>query len=396
MSTPTEKEKKIVVVGAGMVGLGIALSLAKSSYDGIIEVMERRPNKVDRRGSAYSLAPNGQKAMQYISPSVLEHCHKVGIYMSMNGGLLLPWFAVRDQLYKECCEMPNVRIQAGYQVSKIEQTDSNVMIHINDSDEVILCDALIAADGVRSTVRRCLELVPAEFMGSTVWRGIIDTNKAGSKLFDIHETKFPKEHPIIPMRIGKKIQVFLFSFHAQNPGTLAWLMEAPSKEQLDASKITPLQYLQQAEEWATTPDETKETIETVFGEANPKDFEWNSPFCTTPLPSWGGKGRVTLIGDAAHTIYPTSGLGGSMGFEDVVVLTRMLEKHSFEFEAAFRDFEETRLPRVAFISEEQIDRSRVFREAPKRSDVPAWSKEYKEWVYNGPDSPSTPIPKVYD
>src|SRR3569623_829409 len=44
-----------------------------------------------------------------------------------------------------------------------------------------------------------------------------------------------------------------------------------------------------------------------------------------PLQGWGGTGRITLIGDAAHAMRPASGQGGSMAFEDAYLLCRKLE-----------------------------------------------------------------------
>ena len=41
--------------------------------------------------------------------------------------------------------------------------------------------------------------------------------------------------------------------------------------------------------------------------------------------SRGGKGRITLIGDAAHVIHPTDGQGGSIAFEDAAVHSRLLK-----------------------------------------------------------------------
>jgi hypothetical protein len=55
-----------------------------------------------------------------------------------------------------------------------------------------------------------------------------------------------------------------------------------------------------------------------------------SHICTTVLAdddttAWGGRGRVTLIGDAAHAMRAASGQGSSMAFEDVCVLTRAIQ-----------------------------------------------------------------------
>jgi hypothetical protein len=61
---------------------------------------------------------------------------------------------------------------------------------------------------------------------------------------------------------------------------------------------------------------------------------------------------VTLTGDAAHACRPTDGQGGNQAFEDAVVLCRTL-KDDLPIQQTLRKFEETRLPRVKRIHDDQ-------------------------------------------
>ena len=77
---------------------------------------------------------------------------------------------------------------------------------------------------------------------------------------------------------------------------------------------------------------------------------------------WGGNGRVLLIGDSAHAMRPASGLGGSMAFEDAVVLSRLLEKGGVgslktkeSAEALVHEFEASRFDRVKRIWDDEWD-----------------------------------------
>jgi 2-polyprenyl-6-methoxyphenol hydroxylase-like FAD-dependent oxidoreductase len=64
----------------------------------------------------------------------------------------------------------------------------------------------------------------------------------------------------------------------------------------------------------------------------------------TPVKAWG-KGRVTLLGDAAHPMTTNTSQGGNQAIEDGVVLARML--HGAEApEAALRAYEERRIART--------------------------------------------------
>jgi 2-polyprenyl-6-methoxyphenol hydroxylase-like FAD-dependent oxidoreductase len=62
------------------------------------------------------------------------------------------------------------------------------------------------------------------------------------------------------------------------------------------------------------------------------------------LTRWG-RGRVTLLGDAAHPMTPNLGQGACQALEDAVVLGRSLE-HQRDVPAALQEYERRRIPRV--------------------------------------------------
>jgi 2-polyprenyl-6-methoxyphenol hydroxylase-like FAD-dependent oxidoreductase len=67
-----------------------------------------------------------------------------------------------------------------------------------------------------------------------------------------------------------------------------------------------------------------------------------------PLRQWG-RGRVTLLGDAAHPITPNVGQGPGMAIEDAACLARLLAERS-DIAGAFRTYETMRRSRTAFIA----------------------------------------------
>ena len=100
-----------------------------------------------------------------------------------------------------------------------------------------------------------------------------------------------------------------------------------------------------------------------------------------PSLGWGGTGRVILLGDAAHAIRPTSGVGGSLAFEDVVVLCRELAECS---SSAISDcIDRTirkRQPRVTKVWQAEWDLAeRMYKE----ENPIGLSPEYLEWLYEG-------------
>jgi len=66
---------------------------------------------------------------------------------------------------------------------------------------------------------------------------------------------------------------------------------------------------------------------------------------TRPLTQNWGRGRIQLIGDAAHAMLPNAGQGACQAFEDAYVLARWLDACGHPAEA-FANFRRVRIPRV--------------------------------------------------
>src|SRR5258708_3665651 len=68
-------------------------------------------------------------------------------------------------------------------------------------------------------------------------------------------------------------------------------------------------------------------------------------FDRAPLPKWW-VGRVTLLGDACHPMYPFMGQGAAQAIEDGAALAACLRAGASDPAAAVRRYEQLRLPRV--------------------------------------------------
>jgi salicylate hydroxylase len=75
-------------------------------------------------------------------------------------------------------------------------------------------------------------------------------------------------------------------------------------------------------------------------------FKWGL-FDREPLKTWT-KGRITLLGDAAHPILPFLGHGAVLAIEDAVVLARAISA-SDRLEEAFERYERARIERASFV-----------------------------------------------
>ena len=208
----------------------------------------------------------------------------------------------------------------------------------------------------------------------------------------------------------------LFNFHPKVVGQIAWVVTVrvgmlPDNMSVDSGKTTPIDLIQaymnsSADGNAADDEELKKNSELAMLVLNnthqPSDLTWSSEMGVVDLnqeeTGWGGKGRITLIGDAAHAIRPASGLGGSLAFEDAAMLGRYIAQSntsdSASIEEQLRAFEKIRLPRCKSISNDQSVRAELSYKVGF-GGVPAWDKAYEKWVQEGIDSsPEPPVSEM--
>ena len=96
---------------------------------------------------------------------------------------------------------------------------------------------------------------------------------------------------------------------------------------------------------------------------------------TRPLTGNWGRGRIQLIGDAAHAMLPNAGQGACQAFEDAYVLARWLQARPDPVEA-FADFRRVRIPRVQGVQRLSLAnaRSRHLRNSAVQKDSVASGK----------------------
>lgn len=145
-----------------------------------------------------------------------------------------------------------------------------------------------------------------------------------------------------------------FNFQSKLQGRLARTFS--TTKELDES-ASPMLLLQQA---VTDEGDLRLMLEILDGSdsAHLKPYRPTSvvDFSDNTLATlggrWGGRGLVTLTGDAAHPCCPTDGQGRNQAFEDAVVMCRTF-KDDLPVSESLRKFEETRLPGVKRIHDDQ-------------------------------------------
>jgi kynurenine 3-monooxygenase len=72
---------------------------------------------------------------------------------------------------------------------------------------------------------------------------------------------------------------------------------------------------------------------------------------TIKCDPWSYRDTTALVGDAAHTIYPSYGQGANAGFEDCAVLDGCMESHGDDWTALLGDYERQRKPNTDAIAD---------------------------------------------
>jgi 2-polyprenyl-6-methoxyphenol hydroxylase-like FAD-dependent oxidoreductase len=130
-------------------------------------------------------------------------------------------------------------------------------------------------------------------------------------------------------------------------------------EKVDENTSTPggeLAYLKDTfATWA-------EPIPTLLANTDPDAVLRNDLYDRDPARQWA-RGRVVLVGDAAHPMRPHLGQGGCQGLEDAAILARFVDLAD-DVTTAFAHFAAFRRPRVTSIVRESVLIGRVVNAPP--------------------------------
>jgi 2-polyprenyl-6-methoxyphenol hydroxylase-like FAD-dependent oxidoreductase len=184
-------------------------------------------------------------------------------------------------------------------------------------------DFLVGADGIRSVVRAQLfGDEPPRFAGYAGWRMVAPIVPA------VDPQTFSESW-------GRGMRVGIVPI---GEGRVYWFVSETARErELVSGAGAKERFRRVLAGWhAPIPDLVEATSEDAFGLLDIFDRK--------PRRDWG-KGRVTLLGDAAHPMTPNLGQGAGQALEDAVVLAASL-KGAADVEAALRRYEAERAPRA--------------------------------------------------
>ena len=341
---------KILIVGAGIGGLVSALCLNKKGYE--VEIYEQS-EVLSELGAGVQLSPNATRVLDYLEltddlkPHVFEprsfqflnyKTEKIILKRDLGSKIQddfgFPNFDVhRADLQKVLLnkvEEKGIKIYSNMKVIDVGNEENKAYIKINE--EKIKADIVIGADGIHSVVREKLfEKKESSFTGNVAWRMLIPVDLLPRDLILPDTTVWlgPKKHFV--------------SYHVSGGKNLncVCLVEQEGWKNESWSERGNIEDLREVYNgW-------NQTIETLLKIANPNTLYRWALHDRPPMKQWS-KGRIILLGDAAHPMLPFLAQGAAMAIEDGAVLADCISSYE-DNEKSLKYFEQIRKPRTSFV-----------------------------------------------
>ncbi|HEX3939204.1 MAG TPA: flavin-dependent oxidoreductase [Xanthobacteraceae bacterium] len=355
---------KAIIVGGGVGGLTTAIMLHARGID--CEVYEQA-DAVRELGVGINTLPHAIKELSALG--LLERLDTVAIRTheliyanrfgqeiwreprGLDAGYDVPQFSIhrgrlQNVIYQAArARVGESRIHTGHRLLSFSQNDAGVTAYFFDRHGAHRAtargDVLIGADGIHSTVRDVLYRNEgrAAWNGIMLWRGALDWPVFLDGRSMIVAGGLAAKFVIYPIAPGTR----------QDRRLTNWAVTA---RVADGSTPPPLK-----EDWSR-PGRLEDLMPHVRRFRIPhvdaqhmieasSEF-WEYPMCDRdPLPRWS-HGRVTLLGDAAHPMYPVGSNGASQAILDAKALADHLVKAEHPAHALWA-YDRDRLPPTAQI-----------------------------------------------
>jgi 2-polyprenyl-6-methoxyphenol hydroxylase-like FAD-dependent oxidoreductase len=352
----------IAIVGGGIAGLSFALGLHKRGID--CDVFESVTD-IKEIGVGITLLPHGmrelaelglQDALEAVGIENLESVfytqHGQYVYREARGrhaGYALPEIGIhRGKLHRILFDAAVSRLGAdkvhtGMRCTGFSQSAEGVQIEFSNahtSQKVsVHAHIAVACDGVNSVIRKQMHSQDALcFAGINTWRGVtvhppILTGKSYLRIGTVEVGKMVI-YPIIDNVDGKGNQLINWVAELQKPNAAMNDWNRPGDPAVCAEIFKDWQF-----DFLNVPELILKAEKVFEYPMVDKDA----------LPFWT-QGRVTLMGDAAHPMYPRGSNGSAQALIDARTLAEQLSQHSNPQEA-LKAYEALRLAPTAKVVE---------------------------------------------
>jgi FAD-dependent urate hydroxylase len=332
---------RILIAGAGIGGLAAARALSADGHD--VVVFEQAAS-LRQGGAAVTLWSNGTGIMDELKAPVEglgshidvleEHGYSGRVLLSVDVHRTAVRYGhpniclTRRALLERLAEgLKPDTIGFGRACTEVTQDDAGVRVGFaNGGTET--GDLLIGADGRNSVVRNTVwGHDPGELSGWATWQGVTP----------------------LPIDITSSRRCVMFTGPAglcglmpAGEGLLQWWFDQRWTPDLPGPASPVAMLRERFAGWVAPVPQVLAAItdeETGF-----------FPHYRHPVPSTWGAGRITLVGDAAHSMPPTRAQGANQALEDAWALACALRQGGSDIPAMLRGYEHARAPKAGFVS----------------------------------------------
>ncbi|SLN63546.1 3-hydroxybenzoate 6-hydroxylase 1 [Roseivivax jejudonensis] len=352
----------VLIAGAGIGGLTTALMLHAR---GVPCVLHEAAREVREVGVGINVLPHAIRELSALG--LLPALDKVGVrtrrlaYLTrqgqevwselrgMHAGHEVPQFSIhRGRLQKALHDAVIARlgpdaVRTGRRLAGFVQDEGGVTAHYTDAveggaGETLRGSVLVCADGIHSAGRRVFYPGegPPSWQGVVMWRGAADW-----------PVWRDGESMAIGGGLGGKVVLYPIAPPAGKTQLMNWVVNVRIKDPA-VSVPPPDSWSRQAPLSKVLPHALRFSVPGIdigaLVRATPAIYEY--PMADRdPLPRWTF-GRVTLLGDAAHPMYPVGSNGASQAILDARCLADALARAEHP-RAALWVYEKERLPLTA-------------------------------------------------
>jgi 2-polyprenyl-6-methoxyphenol hydroxylase-like FAD-dependent oxidoreductase len=327
---------RALVVGGGIGGLAAAVALRQA---GVETVVLEQARALEGVGYGLALSPNALLALEHLglANTVREHgARPERIRIRSSNGRTINEVDLKaaglEMLGVHRADLQTVLSEAAGESLRL---DARVLAVRADDDRVVAelahggaeeADVLIGADGIDSIVRSELHGAGEKrFAGHVGWRASVVFEHELLRGI-VSESWGPGgRFGLVPIGHGR---LYWFAAESAPPGR-----SVPP----EGAKAA---LLRRFESW-------HEPIASAIEATEEATISVTDVYDRKPIRYWG-RGRVTLLGDAAHPMTPNLGQGAAQALEDAVVVANRL-RDADDVEAALRAYEARRIPRTEVI-----------------------------------------------
>lgn len=358
--------RTVLVLGGGTAGNAVTVLLRRAGVS--VDLVEAKPDWNATTGSGITVQGNALRVLRELG--VWDRVRTSG-YAFDGVGITAPdgtVLHIQDDIRTGGPDLPatvgmqrphlqqilidavrdsGAHVRLGVTADSLDQDADGVSAHFSDGTERHY-DLVVGADGVTSRTRALIGVPERpEPTGMAIWRAPL-----------------PRPAGVIRTDLAYGGPAFIAGYCPTSADTVyAYLVEANR----DRASIPPGTYSAEMRRLARHYGGAWPELTASITDDTPVNYTWFERLLVEG--SWH-RGRVVLIGDAAHACPPTMAQGAAMALEDALVLAELLTTGEKWNEQLLQDFHDRRIPRVRAVVQASVQIGQWQLDGVRDADIP--------------------------